>query len=69
MTHSALAFGLIVEQRRINIVYFNVDMNNIIQRPNSAVIFNVEFHNFDQRRNNVVNMIIFKKFKRAKKYF
>ena len=33
------------------------------------VIFNVEFHNIGQRRSNVVNMTIFKKLKRAKKYF
>ena len=57
------------EQRQINLVFFNVDINNVRQRQNSVVIFNVEFHNIDQRRNNVVNMRIFKKLKRAKKYF
>ena len=30
---------------------------------------NVEFHNVDQRRNNVVSMTIFKRLKRAKKFF
>ena len=57
------------EQRQVNLVFFNVDINNVRQRQNSVVIFNVEFHNIDQRRNNVVNMRIFKKLKRAKKYF
>ena len=42
---------------------------NVRQRRNNAVIFNVEFHNVDQRRNDVVNMTIFKRLKRAKKYF
>ena len=50
-----------VEQRQINVVYFNVDINN--------VILNVEFHNVDQHRNNVLYMTIFKKFKRAKNFF
>ena len=31
-------------QRRINDVYFNVDINNVRQRRNNVVIFNVEFH-------------------------
>ena len=58
-----------IKQRQINVAYFNVDINNVRQRQNNAVIFNVEFHNVDQRRNDVVNMIIFKRLKRAKKYF
>ena len=59
-----------VEQRRINVVYFNFDISNVRQRRNNVVIiFNVEFHNVDQRRNIVVNMTIFKKLKRAQKYF
>ena len=58
-----------VEQRRINVVCFNVDINEIRQRQNNGVIFNVEFCNVDQRQNNVVNMTIFRKLKRAKKYF
>ena len=36
---------------------------------NNVVIFNFEFYNVDQRRNKVVNMIIFKKLKKAKKDF
>ena len=57
-----------VEQRRINVVYFNVDINNVWQRRrNNVVIFNVEFHNVDQRRKNVVNMTICKMLKRVKK--
>ena len=59
----------IVIQRQINVAYFNVDINNVRQRQDNAVIFNVEFHNVDQRRNDVVNMTIFKRLKRAKKYF
>ena len=57
-----------VEQRRINVVYFNVDINNVWQRRrNNVVIFNVEFHDVDQRRKNVVNMTICKMLKRVKK--
>ena len=41
-----------IEQRRMNVVYFKIDINNIWQSRSSVVIFNVEFHNFDQRRNN-----------------
>ena len=58
-----------VEQRQINFVSFNIDISNVRQRWNNAVIFNVEFHDVDQRRSNIVNMTIFKKLKRAKKYF
>ena len=37
-----------VEQRQINVVYFNVDLkNNIRQRWNNVVIFNVDIHNVD----------------------
>ena len=45
----------------MNIVYFNVDMNNIRQRRNNVVIFNVQFHDVGKRRNNVVKMTISKK--------
>ena len=58
-----------IDQRQINVVYFNVDINNVRKRLKNAFIFNVEFHNVDQRRNNVVNMTIFKKVERGKKYF
>ena len=58
-----------VEQRQINLVFFNVDSNNVRHRPNNVVIFNVEFDNVDQRRNNVGNMTIFKKLKKVKKHF
>ena len=34
-----------VEQRRINVLYFKVDLNNVRQRQNNVVIFNVDFHN------------------------
>ena len=51
-----------VEQLRINIIYFDVDFNNVRQHRNN-VIFNVDFCNLRQRRNNVVNMKIFKKLK------
>ena len=57
------------EERRINVVFFNVDINNVSQRLNNVVILNVNFHNVDQRQNNVVNMAIFKKLKGAKKFF
>ena len=43
-------------QRRINVVYFNVDMNNVRQLRNNVVISNVEFYNFGKRWNNVVKM-------------
>ena len=56
-----------MEQRRINIVCFNVDINKVRQRRNSAVMFNVEFHNIDQLQNKIVNMATCKRFKRAKK--
>ena len=38
----------------MNVVYFNVDLNNVTQCRNNVVIFNVDFHNIGQRRNNVV---------------
>ena len=41
-------------------------LDNVETMP---AIFNIEFHNIDQRRNKVVNMTIFKKLNRAKKYF
>ena len=50
-----------VEQRRINIAHFKVDLNNIRQRRKNVVIFNVDFHNAGQRWSNVVNMTIWKK--------
>ena len=50
-----------VEQRRINVVYFKVDMNNVRKRRNNVVIFNVQFYNVGKRRNNVVKMTISKK--------
>ena len=53
-----------VEQRRINVVYFNVDMNNVRQRRNNIDIFNVEFYNVAKRRNNVVKMTASKKIKK-----
>ena len=49
-----------VEQRWNNVVYFNVELNNVRQRVN-IVIFNVDLHNVEQRRNNVANMTIRKK--------
>ena len=58
-----------VEQRQINVVNFNVDVNSVRQPRNNAVILNAEFHNVDQCRNNVVNMTFSKKLKRAKKHF
>ena len=47
-----------VEKRRVNFVFFKVDINNVKQRRNNIVIFNV-----DQRRNNFVNINICKKLK------
>ena len=53
----------------MNIVYFNVDINNVRQRRNNGVFFNVEFHKVDQRRKNVVNITKCKNvLKRAKKF-
>ena len=49
-----------LEQRRIDVVYFNVHLNNVRQRRNN-VIFNVYFDNVGRRRNNVVNKTIWKK--------
>ena len=43
-----------------NVVFFNVELNNVRQRRNNVVIFNVNFHNVGQRRNNVANMTIWK---------
>ena len=50
-------------QRWNNVVYFNVELNNVRQRRNNVVIFNVDFHNVGQRRNNVANTTIWKKLK------
>ena len=47
--------------QRINVVYFNVDLNNVRQSRNNVVIFNVDFHNVGQLRNSVVNITIWKK--------
>ena len=58
-----------VEHCPTNVVYFKVDIKSVRQRWNNVVIFNLEFHNVDQRRNNAVNMTIYTKLKRAKKYF
>ena len=67
-------------QHRNNVVYvnneiynvekcrINVDINNIRQLSNNVVVLNVEFHNIDQRRNNVLNITMFKKLIKAKKY-
>ena len=41
-----------------NVVYFNVELNNVRQRRNNVAVFNVNFHNVGQRRNNVANMSI-----------
>ena len=38
-----------IEQRRINIVYLNVDTNNVRQHQN------VEFYSVDQSRSDIVN--------------
>ena len=48
-------------QHWINVVYFNVDLNNVRQRQNNFVIFDVDFHNVVQLGKNVVNMTIWKK--------
>ena len=56
--------GTISNQRWNNVVYFNVDMNNVRQRRNNVVIFNVEFYNVGKRRNNVVKMTASKKHKK-----
>ena len=53
----------IKKQRRIHVVYFNVDINNIRKRRKNVVILSVELQNVDQRWNNIKNL------KRAKKYF
>ena len=53
----------------MNVVYFNINFNNVRQRLNNDVTFNVEFHNVDHRRNNVVNMTIFIKLKRVQNIF
>ena len=49
-----------VEQRWINNVYFNIDLNNVRQCQSNIVIFNVDFYNVGQCRNNIVDMIIWK---------
>ena len=47
-------------QRQINVLYFNVNVNNVRQRRSNVVIFNVQFHNVGKRRNNVVKMAFLK---------
>ena len=47
-----------VGERRITVVYFNVDLNNVRQRRNNVFIFNLDLRNVEQRRNNDVNMAI-----------
>ena len=47
-----------IEQRRINVVYFNVDMKNVRQLRNNTAIANVKFQSVGQRRTNVVNITI-----------
>ena len=44
-----------------NVVFFNVELNNVRQRRNNVVIFNADFHNVGQRRSNVTNTTIWKK--------
>ena len=56
-------------QRQINVLYFNVDMNDFRQRQNSVVILNVEFHNVVKRQNTIVKMTISKKNKQTKTFF
>ena len=58
-----------VGQRQINVLYFNVDMNDFRQRQNSVVIFNVEFHNVVKRQNTIMKMTISKKNKQTKTFF
>ena len=43
-----------VKQCRVNVVYFNIDMNNVRQRWNNVLILNVELK-------NVVKMTVSKK--------
>ena len=52
-----------VEQRRINVVYFEVNLNNVKKRQNNVFIFNIDFRNVGQFRNNVVNWTICKNLK------
>ena len=47
-----------IEQRRINVVHFNVDMKNVRQLRNNTAITNVKFQSVGQRRTNVVNITI-----------
>ena len=47
-----------VEQRRVNVVYFNIDINNVRKPQNN--IFNVELHNVGKRGSNIVEMTISK---------
>ena len=58
-----------VKQGRINIVSFNVDINNFRQSRNN-VIFKAEFHSADQHCwNNIANITSCKEFKNKNKYF
>ena len=56
-------------QLRIDVVCFNVDMNNVWQRSNNVIISNVEFQNVGNRRNNAVKMTISKKNKKKKENY
>ena len=44
----------------MNVVYFNIEFNNVRQRWKNLAIFNVDFHNVGRRWNNVANMTIWK---------
>ena len=47
-----------------NVVYFNLDMNNVRQRRTNVVLFNVEFNNFAKWKNNLLKITISKKKKK-----
>ena len=48
-------------QINVETMYFNVDINNVRQRPNNVVILNVDMNNAGKRRNNIVKMTISKR--------
>ena len=52
-----------VEERQINIDYFDVDLNNVRQLQDNFVTFNVDFRKIGHRQNSVVNATICKELK------
>ena len=44
ITNTQLSIIPNFEQCQINVVYFNIDLNNVRKRRNNIVIFNIDLH-------------------------